>query len=211
MSSNQAPDELEPDEDGTATGLAAVRTCSPVVAGVAGGAVVAVVVVTPTVVVEEAKAMGFKSTVVVVAGENGVENGSTTMVVTVMGMVSPVTGGPVVTSGVVGYGSNGTTTGNVGSVVLVDGSSVITVVDVVVTTVVVVVSGDEVEVTWATPDRAGPSMESTSISTATPQRHSAVVFMTDPGYRRRALVGMGFSPSVPAARAAGWRHPSRRL
>ena len=106
---------------------------------------VAVVVVAGSVVVEP-EAMVSASRVVVVAWENGVENGSSTTVVMVMGMLTVTVGPTDDVSGELGKrGSYGSTTN--GGAVVVD----CTVVDVVVTpAVVLVAAGDDAdEVTWA--------------------------------------------------------------
>ena len=143
--------------------------------------VVVVVVVAGSVVVEP-EAIVSTPTDVVVAWENGVENGSSTTVVMVMGMLAVTVGPTDEVSGEVGKrGSFGSTTS--GGAVVVN----CTMVDVVVTraVVLVVAAGDEVdEVTWARPGRAGPSAASATVSTATPRRYSAVLFMTTTEYRQ---------------------------
>lgn len=150
--------------------------------------VVVVVVVAGSVVVEP-EAIVSTPTLVVVARENGVENGSSTTVVTVAGILIPVTDGPTDdVSGELGKrGSFGSTTN--GWVVVVN-----------CTVVVVVAAGDEVdEVTWAIPGRAGPSAARATASTARPRRYSADIVMTTTEYRR----GRSFRSSTQPVRASG--------
>ena len=158
--------------------------------------VVVVVVVAGSVVVEP-EAIVSTPTVVVVAWENGVEKGSSTTVVTVMGILAVTVGPTDDVSGEPGKtGSYGSTIN--GGTVVVD----CTAVDVVVTGVVVLVlaAGDEVdEVTWARPGRAGTSATRATVSTPRPRRYSAVIFMTTREYRR----ARSFRSSNQPVRASG--------